>query len=499
MQRQRFQGLRSRKPVMKTKNDTDAVHKNNHLKENSKTSKFLDSMNSRRTNELVFIVTTFVSLSIYIPTLAPSIVGGDAGELVAEGCKLGTSHPPGYPLFTVLVYIVTNMGRWFNNMINMNHFASSIFHSGLLLPKSPAYFVNFMSTCFGAMASGLISSSAYMLLSLKDDGNNSSVQDKSQELQQLQQNVKTDANGNLNRIITVTAAVFVGIFHTLSPLSWYYSVTAEVFALHNLFVAATIHTSIRFATNSSRTNLLFGSFLCGLSLTNQHTSILLQVPIILWVLSVTFKQNKTVLPMLLLQASLYFLTGLSVYALLPYFSITRPHAGSWGNVTTLSGLLDHMRRKDYGTFQLYSGDDTLSESLIQRVYLWVYDFAWSQGWCSCVSFVCLLLGFKNAGSGKQSNGIIIVLNCSLVFYLLVFHSLSNLPLSNALFFGIHQVNLFHSEYRTFKNFGVDLHVFFTFNEQYLLVFRDSGCIRISFVSYFLVLVLETYSFGQYAM
>lgn len=25
------------------------------------------------------------------------------GELVAEGCQLGTAHPPGYPLFTLIV------------------------------------------------------------------------------------------------------------------------------------------------------------------------------------------------------------------------------------------------------------------------------------------------------------------------------------------------------------------------------------------------------------
>ena len=30
--------------------------------------------------------------------------GGDSGELVAEGCILGTAHPPGYPLLTMMVY-----------------------------------------------------------------------------------------------------------------------------------------------------------------------------------------------------------------------------------------------------------------------------------------------------------------------------------------------------------------------------------------------------------
>lgn len=34
------------------------------------------------------------------------VTGGDSGELVAEGCILGTAHPPGYPLLTMLVYLL---------------------------------------------------------------------------------------------------------------------------------------------------------------------------------------------------------------------------------------------------------------------------------------------------------------------------------------------------------------------------------------------------------
>ena len=34
------------------------------------------------------------------------ITGGDSGELVAEGCILGTAHPPGYPLLTMIVYFL---------------------------------------------------------------------------------------------------------------------------------------------------------------------------------------------------------------------------------------------------------------------------------------------------------------------------------------------------------------------------------------------------------
>ncbi|KAE9078780.1 hypothetical protein PF010_g23012 [Phytophthora fragariae] len=43
----------------------------------------------------------------YTMTLYPSVAGGDSGELVAESCHLGVSHPPGYPLFNMAVHIFT--------------------------------------------------------------------------------------------------------------------------------------------------------------------------------------------------------------------------------------------------------------------------------------------------------------------------------------------------------------------------------------------------------
>ena len=46
--------------------------------------------------------TSLVVLAIYLFTKYPGIPGGDVGELVAETCHLGTAHPPGYPLYTIV-------------------------------------------------------------------------------------------------------------------------------------------------------------------------------------------------------------------------------------------------------------------------------------------------------------------------------------------------------------------------------------------------------------
>ena len=95
---------------------------------------------------IVFGITAIVSFCVYINSVAPSIVGGDSGELVAEGCQLGTSHPPGYPLYTILVYLVTNLGHFLDEKVNGNFGI----RYGANLTQSPAYFVNVMSCCFGA-------------------------------------------------------------------------------------------------------------------------------------------------------------------------------------------------------------------------------------------------------------------------------------------------------------------------------------------------------------
>lgn len=43
--------------------------------------------------------TMLAVLAVYVFTLAPSVMGGDSGELVLGAAHDGVLHPPGYPLF----------------------------------------------------------------------------------------------------------------------------------------------------------------------------------------------------------------------------------------------------------------------------------------------------------------------------------------------------------------------------------------------------------------
>lgn len=449
---------------------------------------------------LVFSITTTVSLLVYLQTISPSIAGGDSGELVAEGCQLGTSHPPGYPLYTIIVYLATTIGR---NVISN---------------KTPAFFVNVTSTVFGSVASGLVSSCILFMVEIGERRRQHSLHscqnDRDQRMQSKKKQKKTKKKTNANcqndnddesfistltcsnveeNTLTLHVSVFIGLLHTFSPLAWQYSITAEVFALHNLFVALIVHTTLRFASSGRKDLLLLGAFLCGLAMTNQHTSILLSIPLITWVLYVTKLYSPTQwrnsahlekegrkrgdIPLLLLTA-MSFLSGFIIlYGTMPLFSLISPHAGSWGDMTSLAGFIHHFTRKDYGSLRLYSGNDNGSERLWERLLLWGKDFMWVQslplvGAVAIITCKDLIVTEirrwkvekknKSQKVGESSVGVLVLMDgesigvdtallLSLIFYLTVFHTLANLPLKNPLFFGIHQVSLLlkHFIYRLF--------------------------------------------------
>jgi hypothetical protein len=60
-------------------------------------------------NKHVCIASLIVVFTVYWRSLSPNIAGGDSGELVAEGCILGTSHPPGYPLLSMIIYAIKSI------------------------------------------------------------------------------------------------------------------------------------------------------------------------------------------------------------------------------------------------------------------------------------------------------------------------------------------------------------------------------------------------------
>ncbi len=395
----------------------------------------------------ILIVVCSIVFCVYLSTVSPSIAGGDSGEIVAEGCNLGTAHPPGYPLITLIIWGLSKVDVGTSVAYRINCFCT-------LCTTSAAFLI-------GKLVTGLtpFSSSGQILA--------------------------------------------VGMF-SFSPLIWQYAVTAEVFPLNTLFAALLLYLVLQFALHRNPSYALVGALVCGLALSNQHTIVLYEAPLVLWML-VLLRNYIHRHPLFLLQLSGCFIAGLLPYLYLPLMAQRSPKAGSWGHVTTLEGLLHHILRRDYGTFQLFSGaSGRNSEGFWRRCEAYLQDFQEEQGLHVSLalaaagaagSVVLAILLIRNSHSsanktsalaaspikkgkptdnssnkkkvrgaelslsggvttastvlpvGLSDSDLIREEECRLtpavflltqLFYFGVFHSLANLPLGDKLLFGVHQ-------------------------------------------------------------
>ncbi|EJK46151.1 hypothetical protein THAOC_35195, partial [Thalassiosira oceanica] len=242
--------------------------------------------------------------------------------------------PPGYPLYTLLVYTATSLGRRFFPSL------------------TPAFVINAMSSVFSSFSCGLVAAVIFKLTGDKE--------------------FQCEATTKMRFAV----ALSVSLACAFSPLVWTYSVTAEVFALHGLFVSAIMFAAVLFEERpDSVATVSLGAWLSGLALTNQHTSVLLVIPVACWVVLRTSLWRK---PRAFAVTVTAFLVGMGPYVSLPLLSIRKHHPGSWGDVQTMQGLLHHFLRRDYGTLQLFSGDDSKSEGAATRTLSWGRDFAAAQ-------------------------------------------------------------------------------------------------------------------------
>ncbi len=310
-----------------------------------------------------------LAVSVYVATLYPSVAGGDSGELTAVAYTLGTAHPPGYPLYTLLGQLFT----W--------------------LPLgSIAWRVNLLSAVLDAAAA-------------------------------------------VPLYLAVTrwsrqpwAGFLAGGLFAFAPLVWSYAVAAEVFALNNVIVAALLYLGVSFRERHDPIFAYGAALTLGLGVANHHTIVLFGIPYALWFL---LEGRAT----LLRGPVLARLVGLAVLGLLPHLYL--PLAGarlpvmSWGDFSGVSGFLDHFLRRDYGTLQLGAGEHH------------------TQLWNGIVSFLAeipvqvFVVGAGLAGWGVAARlrhegpvGPTAMLAVGFGGYLLVFHSLANLPIEQALFYGV---------------------------------------------------------------
>lgn len=241
-----------------------------------------------------------VPLAAYLWTASRTVQGGDAGEFGCIGLLGGVAHPPGYPLYSVLARL-----------------------AGHLPLTSQFLRVSALSALCGAATVAVIQRAAWRFSS------------------------------------SLGGSVAGALVFAFAPLQWRLSGIPEVFTLNALAAALILLLAFRITQEGAtrRRDLLLLGLTCGLGLSN-HLTIVLCTPLVAWALlrsdGISFATR----------AALFLggvLAGLLPYALLPLFALTAPvEASVWGQTASVHGFLQHVLRRDYGTFRLSpTGDRTL--------------------------------------------------------------------------------------------------------------------------------------------
>src|SRR6185503_4615138 len=209
-----------------------------------------------------------------------------------------------------------------------------------------------------------------------------------------------------------------------APLIWPYAISAEVFALNNLFAAGLLYWSARALREAAggraplRT-LYVAAFWMGLGLSNHHTLVFYAVPfgVLLMVLA-----GRRLLRVRTAAA----LAGCAAAGFLPYLYLPlaglRPAAVTWGDPASLSGFLTHFFRREYGTFRLADETVGAAGSLGARLALFLTAVARSTFFAVIPLGLAALSALRRAGAVRRFVGFWLA---ALAFYAVVFCALAN--------------------------------------------------------------------------
>jgi 4-amino-4-deoxy-L-arabinose transferase-like glycosyltransferase len=194
-------------------------------------------------------------LGVYLLTLAPTVVSGDAPELTTAAYTLGIAHAPGYPLYTLLGWLF-----------------SHAFPVG-----DVAFRLNLLSAVFGAGTTALV----YLV-----------------------------ARRLTGQTLPSLAAALMLAF---SYWFWLNSLVAEVYGLDTLLLAAMLLLLLEWRDRQQPTALFAAALLFGLSLANRTTSLLFLPAFALYL----WLSPRTRSPRVWLAAPIFVVLGLLPYLYIP--------------------------------------------------------------------------------------------------------------------------------------------------------------------------------------
>ncbi len=232
---------------------------------------------------IIFIMT----FTIYLPNISSSVFGGDSGDFLSAIVSKGVPHPSGYPLYTLI----------------------GIFFNYLPVGHTSAWRIGLSSALFASLTTVFV----YMI-------SNEIVKKKW-----------------ISMIVSLT-------FATLYPF-WIYAEVVEVFSLHCLFISLITYITFKYLSKPNNKYIYGLAFICGLSLTNNMTILLLFPAVFFVIITTDIKIIKNI--RLIIGCFLLFLLGLLPYLYIPIAASYNP-AINWDRAVNLKNFLNLVLRRDYG-------------------------------------------------------------------------------------------------------------------------------------------------------
>lgn len=260
-----------------------------------------------------------------------SIYPGDAGDLVTASYQAGVPHPPGYPLYTLLGWLVTR------------------------LPFStPAWRMAWLSIIPHAIAIAVV----YLLVYRFTRRHTASL---------------------------AAALVLVGNY-----VFFLYSITPEVFALLDVFILLIVYLAITLYERFDWRKVYLLFFVIGLSFSHHHMIIFVLLPLFLY-LRGTFRSRLWSIKNTIAGVSAFFL-GLIPYT---YVALAAwgDAMVNWDRATTFARFWQLITRADYGTFVTGGviGRSIYERFLNVQAYgtFLVIDFTWAGIVLACIGVMWL--------------------------------------------------------------------------------------------------------------
>lgn len=243
-----------------------------------------------------------VALGVYATTAARTVTLVDSGELILTAATLGVAHPPGFPLYTLVGFLWSQ-----------------------LPVGSIAFRLSLMSGFFAAVASALLAL------------------------------ITTELLRRERMRLEIFAPLAVGLTAAFSLTLWAYATVAEVYTLNLALLAAVVFLLLswrraREANEEKRARrmLIAAAFCYGLALGVHHaTVVLFFAGIAVFGLRTLGWQRLRVRE--LLAPALATLAGLGIYLYLPLAAAREP-LFSWGDPSTFERLWRHVSAWQYQAY-----------------------------------------------------------------------------------------------------------------------------------------------------